>query len=81
MIGLICQRTQLKIYLMVWTAVTVDDRSPLAFIDHGVKLNAEYYRLKDSIEALGRQTFRPQTMDIQTGLNTTVLNTRQARMA
>ena len=29
---------------MVWAAITADGRSPLEFIDRGVKINAEYYR-------------------------------------
>lgn len=37
-------RTQAPPMVMVWAAVTADGRSPLVFIDHGVKINAEYYR-------------------------------------
>ena len=29
---------------MVWAAITADGRSPLVFIDLGVKINAGYYR-------------------------------------
>lgn len=37
-------RTQAPPMVMVWAAVTADGRSPLVFIDRGVKINAEYYR-------------------------------------
>lgn len=37
-------RTQAPPTVMVWAAVTADGRSPLVFIDRGVKINAEYYR-------------------------------------
>ena len=50
-----------------------DGRPPLLFFDRGVKINAKYYGekcFKDSIEALSRQTFWPQTMYIRTGLST-----------
>ena len=30
--------------VMLWAAITADGRSPLVLIDHGVKINAEYYR-------------------------------------
>ena len=37
-------RTQAPAMVMVWAAITADGRFPLVFIDHGVKINAEYYR-------------------------------------
>ena len=37
-------RTQAPAIMMVWAVITADDRSPLVFIDRGVKINAEYYR-------------------------------------
>lgn len=39
-------RTQAPAMVMVWAAVTADGRSPLVFIERGVKINAEYYREK-----------------------------------
>ena len=37
-------RTQAPAMVTVWAAITADGRSPLVFIDWGVKINAEYYR-------------------------------------
>ena len=37
-------RTQAPVTGMVRAAITADGRSPLVFIDRGVKINAEYYR-------------------------------------
>ena len=37
-------RTQAPAMVMVWAAVTADGRSPLVFINSGVKINAEYSR-------------------------------------
>ena len=36
-------RTQAPAMLMLWAAITADGRSPLVFIDRGVKINEEYY--------------------------------------
>ena len=77
-------RTQAPPMVMVWADETADGRSPLVFIDRGVKINAVYFRkkfLKDSIEAPGRQTFRSQVMDIPKELNTTAFGAREPRMA
>ena len=55
MIVFTCQRGQLKICIFGWpperkrrlvmvrAAITADGRSPLVFIDSGVKINAEYF--------------------------------------
>lgn len=37
-------RKQAPPYVMVWAAVTADGRSPLVFLDRGVKVNATVYR-------------------------------------
>lgn len=37
-------RTQKPAMVMVWAAITADGRSPLVFIDRGVKINAQIYR-------------------------------------
>ena len=37
-------RTRESPVVIAWTAVTADGRYPLVLIDHGVKVNAEYYR-------------------------------------
>ena len=37
-------RTRATPIVMVWAAVTADDRSPHEFIDRGVKINAKYYQ-------------------------------------
>jgi len=59
-------RTQAPAMLMVWAAITADGRSPLAFIDRGVKINAEYYReniLEGALKSWARKHFgrRPWT--------------------
>ena len=59
-------RTQAPAMVMVWAAITADGRSPLVFIDRGVKINAEYYRenmLEDALEPWARKHFghRPWT--------------------
>ena len=38
------EETQAPAMVMVWAAITADGRSPLVFIDRGVKKNAQYYR-------------------------------------
>ena len=46
--------------MMVWAANTADCRSPLVFIDRGVKINAEYYRgnmLKGALKPWTRKYF------------------------
>lgn len=37
-------RNQAPAMVMVWAAISAEGRSPLVFIDRGVKINAEYYR-------------------------------------
>lgn len=59
-------RTQAPAMVMVWAAVTADGRSPLVFIDRGVKINAEYYReniLEGALKPWARKHFgrRPWT--------------------
>ena len=67
--------------VMVCADVTADGHSPLVFINRGVKIIAEIYRQKYSIEVMGRQTFWPQIMDIPTDPRTTALSTPQPRTA
>ena len=45
-------RTQAPAMVMVSAAITADGRSPLVFIDRGVKINAEYYRENMLVGAL-----------------------------
>lgn len=40
----LASKNQTPQMLMVWAAITADGRSPLVFIDHGIKLNAKYYQ-------------------------------------
>lgn len=59
-------RTQKPAMVMVWAAVTADGRSPLVFIDRGVKINAENYReniLEGALKPWARKHFgrRPWT--------------------
>ena len=44
-------KIQTPAMVMVWAAITADGRSPLVFIDRGVKINAKYDR-KNILEAL-----------------------------
>ena len=53
-------RTQAPAMVMVWVAITADGRSPLIFIDRGVKTNAEYYRenmLEDALKPWASKHF------------------------
>jgi transposase len=45
-------RKQAPASVMVWAAVTANGRSPLVFIDQGVKVNQEVYRQKVLIDGL-----------------------------
>ena len=59
-------RTQALPMVAMWAAVTADGRSPLVFINRGVKINAEYYRenvLKTVLERRADRHFgrRPWT--------------------
>lgn len=58
--------------------------STFVFIDSGMKINDEYYQkiiFLRSAEALGRQTFRTQIMNIPTELSIVALCSRLSRMA
>jgi len=48
----VAMRKQSPAYVMVWAAVTADGRTPLVFIEHGVKVNQEIYRQKILNDAL-----------------------------
>lgn len=59
-------RIQAPPMVMVWAAITADGRSPLVFIDRGVKINAEFYRkniLEGALKPWARKHFgrRPWT--------------------
>lgn len=59
-------RSKFPSQVMVWAAVTADGRSPLVFIEPGVKVNAIYYRekvLEAALEPWARKHFgrRPWT--------------------
>ena len=63
--------------VMVWAAISADGHSPIVFIDRGV-LSRKY--AGGRIQALGTETFRPQTLEIPTGLSTIALRTHHSRM-
>ena len=53
-------RTQAPVMVMVWAANTADGRSPLVFIDRGLKINAEYFRkniLEGALKPLAHKHF------------------------
>lgn len=59
-------RSNFPSQVMVWAAVTADGRSPIVFIESGVKVNATYYRenvLEAALEPWARKHFgrRPWT--------------------
>ena len=65
--------------VMLWAAVTADGRSPLAFIDRGVKINYEYCRenvLKTVLKPWADKHFGRSLWKFQQD----VLSTRQPRM-
>ena len=58
--------TQAPAMAIMWAAITADGRSPLVFIDRGVKIKAEYYRknmLEGALTLWARKYFglRPWT--------------------
>ena len=89
MIGFTCQIGQLKIFTCAADGNGVGRRNSRWSLPSRIHWpwGQNKYRilsekcLKESIEGLGRQTFRPHTMAILTGLNTTALSKRQLRMA
>jgi inhibitor of nuclear factor kappa-B kinase subunit alpha len=53
-------RNQAPAMVMVWAAVSAESRSPLVFVDRGVKINAEYYReniLEGALKPWARKHF------------------------
>ena len=57
--------------VMVWAAVTETGRSPLVFVDDGVKLNQENYctSILECIVALGAKEFQKQVLVVPARLH------------
>ena len=70
--------------LRLWAAITADGRSPLVFIDRGIKINAEYYReniLEGAVKPWVRKHFCHRPWTFQQDQNTNVSITSRKRFA
>lgn len=64
----VATRKQAPAHVMVWAAVTAESRSPLVFIDQGVKVNQDVYLkkvLKDALIPWAHKTFGSRAWTFQ----------------